>query len=126
MSVTVAQVQDLQTTVKDLIDAYSFPLYGEVPQAYKENSYKFARNIWIELKETTGNVVQAANGAVIMFEDTCKLEIRTPNRTDLNKIYADILNMLVSSQKGYYIKKTRDIPLKDKYRKILTIELKDI
>ena len=49
----------------------------------------------------------------------------TPSREALDKLYADVLNILTSSR-GYALLKTQDKPLRSKYNKTITIQLKDI
>ena len=126
MTLTAAQVQDIQTTVVTDLQAGTFTLYGQTPAIHKEAQKKSSKNTWIEVLNTRGDIVQAVNGAIILFEDSCELNIHSPSRTNVDKIYADVLNILVASERNYTLKRTRDKPLRSKYGKQIIIELKDI
>jgi len=126
MTITTSEVQDIQTTIRTDLEAGTWTNYGSQPKVYDEKRTKFGNNVYISIYNTSGNVVQAINGAVIMFEDQCVVEINSPNRTDLNKIYTDVLNILNATTRGYVYRRTQDVPKKTRYRKLITIQLKDI
>jgi len=126
MTVTAAQVQDIQTTVEDELVAGSFALYGSTPQIHKDVNMKTSKNAWINLKNTTGDIIYAVNNSPIRFDDMCELWIYAPNRTDVNKLYADVINIFSASSKNIIIVRPRDGSLRSKYVKIMNIELKDI
>ncbi len=125
MTITTEQVQDIQTTVIEVLKAGTYTNYNTTPTIYGENEKKSAKNVWIEVLNSNGNIIYAANSAPIYFEDTCELWIVSKNRSDINKLYADILNIFTIYKK-ITITKIRDIPLRSKYRKQLNLRLLDI
>jgi len=126
MTLTTSEAQDLQTTIQSDLQAGTWTNFVSTPTVYKDTDEIEAHDEWIQLSQTAGNIVQAINGAVILFEDKCELEIRSANRTDLNKLYVDTINILNATSRGYSYLKTRDISRRDKYIKQITIQLKDI
>ena len=126
MSVTEAQVQDMQTTVLAELKAGSFALYKSTPQIHIDVKMKTSKNAWINLTNTTGKIIYAVNNAPILFDDTCGLTIYAPNRGDVDKMYADVINIFSASSKNIIITKTRDGSLRRKYVKIIKIKLLDI
>lgn len=126
MTITTDQVQDLQTTVETDLLAGTWTNYTETPKIIKEDEKKGSKDDWIELIGTRGDITQAINGAIIYFTDTCLIRINAVNRTDLNKLYTDLLNILIATNRNYTLSKPRDLPKKKHYVKELTIELKDI
>ncbi|MDH3324005.1 MAG: hypothetical protein OEL89_00040 [Candidatus Peregrinibacteria bacterium] len=126
MTLIPSQVQDIQTTVVSILSAGTWSLYGSQPKTYIESQKKHVKDAWIEILGTSGTIQYTINGTVILFDDTCTLRIYSPNRSNLNKIYADVLNIFSASNYSILIKRTKDVPLRNKYRKELTIQLKDI
>jgi len=125
MSLTAAQVQDLQTTIVDDLEAGTFSLYGSTPQIHKQAQKKSSRNTWIEVLNTKGNIIQAMNGAIIYFTDKLELQVHSPNREDVDKIYADALNILVANPHAYTFSGTWDRPKRSKYGRGFIIKLID-
>jgi len=126
MTITTNQVQDLQTTVYTDLAAGTWTNYASTPKIHKEEQKKNSKNTWLEILTTRGNFVQAVNGAIIMFDDQCELQIHAQNRTDLNALYADTLNILVATSRGYTFARMSDVPKRSKYTKSFVIKLKDI
>jgi len=126
MTITAAQVQDVQTTIKDELEAGSFALYGSTPPVYLDVDTKMAVNVWINLTNTQGEIIYAVNNAPLLFDDTCELWIYAPNRTDLNKIYADVVNIFSASSKNIIIERPRDLSVRGKYIKTMRVKLLDI
>lgn len=126
MTLTTGQVQDLQTTIKNDLEAGTWTNYASTPKVHIEKQKKTSKNTWIEILNTTGNFMQAVNGAIILFEDQCELQIHAQNRTDINKLYVDVLNILVATSRSYMFSRSSDIPRRSKYTKSFMIKLKDI
>lgn len=129
MTLTEAQVQDLQTTVKADLVAGTWALHDKapaVPTIHTTAQKKNSKKTWIELLGSKGNIIQAMNGAIIMFNDRLELGIHAQNRSNLDKLYADTLNILVASSNAYVFARTQDKPKRSKYEKRFVIILKDI
>jgi len=126
MTVSAAQVQDIQTTILSELSSGTWSLYGSQPTSYGENRIKFSKNVWIELYDSNSDIIYAMNNAPIYFDDTCELKIQTPNRTNLDKIYADVINIFTASSKNIIIQNPKDVPLRGKYTKTMTVKLLDI
>ena len=124
LTITTDQVQDLQTTIKEDLEAGTWTNYGSTPKIHTQEQKKSSKNTWIEVLDTTGEIIQAMNNAIIFFDDRCEININAQNRTDLNKLYADFLN-ITTSARNYKLEDTRDLPLRSKYNKNITISLKD-
>ena len=124
MTLTTGQVEDLQTTVKTDLEAGTWTNYASTPKIHVEAQKKNSKNTWVEVLNTSGDVIQAANGAIILFDDQCEININTQNRTDLNKLYADFINILNTTGKGYTYHRTRDRPKRSKYNKNFIVKLK--
>lgn len=126
MIVTEAQVQDIQTTIKAELIAGTFILYKETPQIHIDSEKKTSKNAWINLTNSLGDIIYAVNNSPILFDDSCDLWIHSPNRSDIDKIYADIINIFSESSKNIIIRKPKDIPLRSKYVKKMQVKLLDI
>ena len=123
MTLTAAQVQDIQTTIVNDLEAGTFTLYGSTPKIHKESQKKSSKNTWIEVLGSKGNIIQAMNGAIVHFTDRLELQIHSPNREDMDKIYADVLNILVDSTRSYVFSGEWDRPKRSKYARGFTIQL---
>jgi hypothetical protein len=126
MSVTEAQVQDMQTTVLAELKTGTFTIYGETPQIHLDTDKKSSKNAWLSLTNTTGKIIYTVNNSPLLFDDTCGLTIHMLNRSDADKVYADVINIFSESSKNITITRTRDGSLRGKYVKILKIKLLDI
>lgn len=126
MTVTAGQVQDIQTTIESELTSGTWSLYGATPEIKKDVEKLSSKNTWIGMRNTAGKIVYAFNNAPIYFDDRCELVIHSPNRTDLNKIYADVINIFSASSKNITIESTRDESKKNHYVKRITIKLLDV
>jgi hypothetical protein len=126
MTLTATQVQDIQTTIVNDLEAGTFTLYGSTPQIHKEAQKKSSKNTWIEVLATKGDIIQAMNGAIIYFSNRLELQVHSPNREDVDKIYADVLNILVDSSHSYTFSGSWDRPRRSRYARGFIIKLVDI
>lgn len=121
LTVTTSTVEYFATALKDEIEAYSFPLFGSVPQTYKPTEKNNIKNVGIVMNQPEHDIVVTMNNQVICFNERINIEIWAKNETDLGKIYADILNMLKDSTLDMYPKNMRDHSKKAHYIKNIEI-----
>lgn len=122
LTITASRVEYFATALKDDIEAYSFPLYGSVPKTYKPNETNRIKNVGIVIGQPDHDIACTMNNQPIYFNERIVVELWAKSESDLEKIYADFLNMLAASTLNVVPRGVRDKSRKGHYIKAIEIK----
>lgn len=102
---------DAYNAVKDDIKAGVHTRYTDAYPIYivRLDAYE-GGNVFLLLRNGFRDPVQTVDGSVLYYKRGCRIEIYATSEDNRDKLFLDIIDILTSTNRGYKIKRAKDVP----------------